>query len=398
MRPFAIQPKPTIVAIILFIGSFLPGHTKAQTTKDTDGTILMEYLQNQQFDMAIQYLQSRSQPGNKKQMAILGYTYYQAGRLPEAIQTYEQLLQLDSSSLTAHQYLGTIYLQKEQAPKAVPHYYQLTQLQPENAAYFKQLAFACYYSKMSDTAFYFLQKAYALNPADMKVSIRLAEEWFEKEAYPKVDSIINGCLTTDSLLTPAIVIAMKSAYQQKHYATVTNLGERLIRAENIHLIAYQYLAAAYYYTKQYKNCVAVNDFLEFRALRHPGILYYAALSLTELKRYEESNALLQTCIDLAKSKSLDEYYTSMSTNFEGLHQYKTAVAHLDTAFYLFHEPMRQYAIGRMYEVNLKNPQTAKTYYKRYLQLAKPEDKAEIAIYKYVKESMSKRPQPSTNKP
>lgn len=361
---------------------------RAQQAPDSiDRTQVIEYFQDQQYEQAVQYLKSRLQPGNNKHLSLLGYAYYQWGRLPEAMNVYQQILQLDSNHLQALQNLGAIYLQQENARAAIPYYRQLTTLQPRQAVYFRQLAFACFAAREPDTAFAYLRKAYDLNPHDSRVVARLGEEWVDRKEYARADSVLNAYLITDSLQTSVIVPAIKSAYFQKGYARAIALGQRLLRHQAVSLTAYMYVAAACYNTKAYRECINVYEFLNRRNLANEGIMYYAAISCTALKDYTRSNELLQVCIDMAKSKSLDDYYSAMSANYEGTRSYKKALACLDTAYYLFHQPLRQYSMGRIHDQHLQSPAAARRHYERYLKQAQPADKDELSIYRYVQQKV-----------
>jgi hypothetical protein len=72
----------------------------------------------------------------------------------------------------------------------------------------------------------------------------------------------------------------------------------------------------------------------------------------------------------------------MSVNYEAQHVFGKATACLDTAYYLFHAPLRQYSIGRIYDYHLQNMAAAQRHYKRYLLLARIKDD-DPAISRYV---------------
>lgn len=354
-----------------------------------DRAQVMEYLQNQQFEAAISYLQPRVTENDIQQQALLAYTFYLAGKTKDAITGYEKVLTLDSNNITAHQYLASISMQMESPLPAIAHYRQIIRQQPTNATTWKQLSFACFAAQQPDTGFVYLQKAYALNPSDPKVTARLGEELIEKKQYPVADSILRNYLATDSTQPAVIMTAVRSAWFLKNYTRCTNLGAQLMRMNIISPNTFSIVAAAWYTLKQYPECININEYLQANRAQSETIMYYAALSYTELKNYTASNELLQTCIDLATSKSLDSYYSGKSVNYEGLSQYKTAVANLDTAYYLFHQPLRQYSIGRIYEVHLRNKPIATRYYKRYMQLGNPANPQEAGVYKYLRSYVEK---------
>ena len=354
-----------------------------------DRTLLMEYLQNQQYESAISYLRPKVQDNNVAQLSLLAYTYYLSGKMKDAMTQYERVLQLDSNNVPAHQYLAGMCMQMESPLPAVLHYREIIRLQPNNANAYKQGSFACFAAQQPDTGFAWLQKAYALNPADPKVTARLGEEWIEREQYTLADSILRSFLQKDSLQPTVIMTAVRAAWFLKDYTRCTTLGTQLMDMSIISPNTFSFVTAAWYMLKKYKQCIAVHEYLVANRAQSENIMYYAALAYTELKNYDASNELLTTCIDLATSKSLDSYYTGKSANYEGLHQYKSAMATLDTAYYLFHKPLRQYSIGRIYDVRLKNKPQALLYYKRFMKTADTADPKEADIYKYLRSYVEK---------
>ncbi|MGO4294096.1 hypothetical protein [Chitinophaga sp. RAB17] len=361
----------------------------AMGQQSIDRTQLMEYLQNQQYESAISYLQPRVNENDIPQLSLLAYTYYLSGKTKDAVRKYEKVLQLDSNNVVAHQYLASIWMQMESPLPAILHYQAIIRLQPTNANAYKQLSFACFAAQQPDTGFLWLQKAYVLNPADPKVTARLGEEWIDRQHYTTADSILRSFLQSDSLQPQVIMTAVRSAWFMKDYKRCTTLGNQLMNMHNLSPNTFSFVSAAWYTLKQYQQCIAIYEYLRASNAQSENIMYYAAMAYTELKNYTASNDLLQLCIDLATSKSMDSYYSGKSANYEGLRQYKSAVAHLDTAYYLFHQPLHQYRIGRIYEVNLKNKQQATVYYKRFMKTGNPTDPKEADIYKYLRSYVEK---------
>jgi tetratricopeptide (TPR) repeat protein len=350
---------------------------------------VMEYLQDQQYDEAIAYLRPAVDSNDARQQALLAYTYYQAGKIPEAVTVYQKVLQLDSNHLTAHQSLATINMQQDHPLTAVEHYKKVVMLRPQSAIAWKQLSLAAFNAMQQDSGFAWLNKAYTLNPYDPKVVSRLAEEWIEKKRFGMADTLINTFLAKDSSSAIVLMTGTRTSYLLKDYNRTLISGEKLKQLNIASPNTFIYVAAAAFNLKKYKDCIAVYDYLNARNAGSENIIYYAAMAYTQLKEYTKSNELLQICINMAKSVSLDNYYTGMSVNYEALGLYKPAVASLDTAYYMFHQPLKQYSIGRIYDAHLKNEAMATRYYKRYIQLYKGETAEEKEIYNYLKTRIQK---------
>ncbi|PWV48915.1 tetratricopeptide repeat protein [Chitinophaga sp. S165] len=350
---------------------------------------VMEYMQDQQYDEAIAYLRPAIDSNDAQQVALLAYACYQAGKLPEAVTSYERVLQLDSNHLTAHQYLALINMQQDRPLMAVEHYKRVTMLRPQSAVAWKQLGLAAFTAMQQDSGFAWLNRSYTLNAFDAKVVSRLAEEWIERKRSGMADTLINTFLAKDSSSAVILMTGARTAYLLTDYARTLTFGEKLKQLNIASPNTFIYVSAAAYNLKKYQDCISVYEYLTARNAGSENIIYYAAMAYTQLKKHKESNELLLTCINMAKSASLDNYYTGMSVNYEALGQYKPAIATLDTAYYMFHQPLKQYSIGRIYDARLKNEAMATRYYKRYIQLYKGETAEEKEIYNYLKTRIQK---------
>lgn len=347
---------------------------------------VMQFLQEQDYPRAIAYQQAHLDTNNIKQLSLLAYTYYQAGNDNDALKTYQKVLTLDSTNVSAHQYVANICLAKHADILAIPHLRCIATLRPQNSVAVRQLSFTLLNNGQSEEGFALLLKAYEMNPNDPKTVNRLADERIGQEMYTSADSILNAYLQKDSSQYYIIGTALRCQYYLKNYQNCMTLGKYLMAHEVVMPGAMSFLIAASFSLKDYQFCVDINAYMENRNSPSEQIMYYAALAYTKLKKYPESNQLLNTCISLARSKNLPDYYAAMASNDEGLKLYKPAIASMDTAYYLSGEPMHLYSIGRMYDVNMKNETAAKRYYKRYLQEGDSTDKQEAMIYKYLKET------------
>ncbi|CAL1518448.1 tetratricopeptide repeat protein [Chitinophaga sp. MM2321] len=361
----------------------------AYTQSTVDRNKVIEYLQDQQYEEAIAYLRPAINDKDAREVALLAYTFYLSGKIAEAADNYEKVLQLDSNHIPAHQYLASIRMQQNEYQPALVHYQRIVQLRPQNAAAWKQLSFAAFTAQQSDSGFAWLNKTYALNPADPKVVSRLAEEWLERKNFALADSLVKVYLAVDSLQKDVLMTAARTSFFKKEYPRTMAIGEQLKAQGVASPNTFIYIVAACYTLKKYTDCISFYEYLLLSNTASESITYYTALAYTALKKYTESNELLHICIDLAKSSSLENYYSSASVNYENLQQFKPAVACLDTAYYLSHRPIRQYSIGRIYETGYKNEAAAMKYYKRYMRLYKPGSPEEKDIYQYLKTRVKK---------
>lgn len=360
-----------------------------QAQSSIDRNQVMDYLQEQQYDQMISYLQPVANSIGPKDLALLAYAYHQSGRLKDAVLTYEHILSLDSNAIAARQNLAGIQMQQNQHQKALLNYKHLLQLRPGNPFLWKQLSSAAYALGQADSGLIWLNRAYQLNPVDERVVEKLAEHWIAKKEYEVADSVIGAYLQSDSLNATMLQLAVKTAYLRKNYKRAAQLGGLLRMQQVVSPAAFTYVTAACYQLKRYKDCIAVYEYLDQNKVSSENITYYAALACTGLGEFKRSNALLQDCITMAKSDMLEIYYHCTSQNYESLKQYKPALASLDTSYYLSHRILRLYSMGRIQEMSLSNMPAAMKFYKRYVQLYKEGDPDEKVIYDYLKVRLKK---------
>ncbi len=358
-----------------------------QAQDNVDKGLIMDYLQEQQYDKIIQYMEGSIKPQYPNGLAILANAYYQSGQLALAERNYNRVLEKDSNHIQALQNLGNIARQQKQPRMTLQYFEKLVALRPDNANYYKQLSQVCDQLKLEDSAFNYIQTAYSLNPKDAGIVTSLASVLMSRKLYPRADSVLKHYYSFDSTHATVIAQLVRLSYLRDSMKTATVYGERLLNMGVVDQTTCIYMGVAYYRLRQYDNCISVYDrLMPLNGGAAPEtLIYYTGLSYAEKRNYEKSNELLQTCIDLAKSKALDNYYAAIADNFEKMKKFRTAIAYYDTSYYLFRDPMRQYGIARIYDQYLQNPQKAKKYYQQYVQDAKPETKDEMSIHTYVKE-------------
>ena len=158
------------------------------------------------------------------------------------------------------------------------------------------------------------------------------------------------------------------------------------------LTTFTQVTLSYYNLKLYKDCIRVCDFLTEKGMAGENVFYYAAKSYAKLHEFDKSNELLQTCLELAISKTAEYYFHALGENCEEVKQFKKAITYYDTAYYLFKDPLMLYNCGRIQDEYLKNYNGAKKYYSKYVALAKPQSLGEKKAYDYIRKKYYKKNQ------
>lgn len=377
---------------ILFICS-----SRAQPLRDTgkppvalkpwapDRNIVMDFFQNQQFGEAIDYLQPAftSDSNNINTLSWLGYATYMNDDKPASERYNTRIFQLDSNNISALSYLVT--LNKEDAyVMAMDYTARLIRLQPNKPLWWRTMGDLFRRSNEIDSAIIYHRHAYELAPADYKNAAALADALIEKRLYPQADSVLDAGLARDSMNLSLLKSRIHSAYLSQDYAAAIVPGER-IKQQNVAILnALTWLTLSYYNLKKYPECVSTCEYMLSNGLDVESIYYYESKAYARMKEYKKSNDLLAICLNKAISRTAEWYYNDLGSNDEELKDYKAAVAHYDTAYYLFREPLMLYNCGRIAETKLKNKTLAGKYYKLYLTAAHPASEEEKKAYRYVR--------------
>jgi tetratricopeptide (TPR) repeat protein len=91
-----------------------------------------------------------------------------------------------------------------------------------------------------------------------------------------------------------------------------------------------------------------------------------ALSYRELKDYDKAALYAQKTIDEAISDHTPLYYASLAGIYEAKNQYNDALTAYKRGLTFGQSNIICYRLGLLYDLNLKQPKNAVTYYQLYL--------------------------------
>lgn len=346
---------------------------------------VMDFFQDQQFDDAIAYLSPvlKADSDNMPVLTYAGYAYYMQDNEAGATACYHRMLGIDSSSITALHYL-VLLLQNSEPAEALDHANRLLGLQPSKAVWWRTVGELWRRKQHPDSALSYLQRAYTLAPTDMKTIADLGGVLIDGRAYGAADSVLDFGLAKDSLNVSLLKLRVQGAYLSKHYTEALVPGERLLTLQEPAVNALEWLSLSYYNLKQYPDCIRVCEGMQDLGLDIEAVYYYESRAEAKLQHYAESDSLLRKALGKAISKTAEWYYDDLGDNYESTHEYRKALAHYDTAFFLFKDPLVLYTCGRICETELRDNVRARQYYRKYLALAKPESEDEKKAYRYVR--------------
>lgn len=383
----------------VLLASFVLSTAQSQPIRDTgkppkktihpwtpDKNIVMDYFQNQQFADAIDYLTPalEADSSNITILSWMGYANYMNDNKSAAEQQYLNIFRLDSNNISALSYL--LNLNKDEAHViAMGYAARLISLQPNKALWWRTMGDLYHRSNELDSAIFYHRQAYTLAPTDPKNAAALADILIEKKLYPQADSILDAGLALDSMNLSLLKSRIHSAYLEQDYAAAIVPGER-IKQQNVSILnALTWLTLSYYNLKKYPECVSTCEYMLSNGLDGESIYYYESRAYAKMKEYKKSNDLLAICLNKAISHTAEWYLTAIADNDEALKDYKGTLTHLDTAYYLFKDPLMLYNCGRIAETKLNDNTLARKYFTLYLTTAHPTSPEEKKAYAYVRQ-------------
>jgi protein O-mannosyl-transferase len=157
----------------------------------------------------------------------LGLTYFQQGRLDEAIRQYQKVLQSDPNEIDALNNLGSALLQQGRTDEAIASYQKVLARAPDSAAAHNALALAYVQQGRMDEAVAHLQKALASRPDYVEAHYNLGNTFLQQGR------------TGEAIAEFQKALASRPDYAEAH----NNLGNAFVRAGQMDNAIVQYQEA-----------------------------------------------------------------------------------------------------------------------------------------------------------
>ncbi|WP_426480068.1 tetratricopeptide repeat protein [Chryseobacterium sp. R2ACT005] len=335
----------------------------AQSAK-IDTEKLLEYYETQRYADAAKYLQS-IYPGDTqdvKALSQIAYCHMMAGKLPEAERNYIKINTIQPNSLPTLFSLASINSRRGNVTNAKAYLQQIIQLDSLNFNAYKQLAT---YADTPETKLNYLKKASSLNSTDPDVAYDLSLTYSGLKQYQPAYDVLKTAIASDTENFTLQQALLPVANQLAKYPEVIEIGEKLLKNHaDVNVI--NDMGQAYFYVKDYQKCVSLYKMLEVMGVQNEGTLYFMTLSYRELKDYNNAAIYAQKTIDEAVSDHTTLYYAALAGIYEAKNQYNDAVTAYKRGLTFGTSNIIYYRLGLLYDLNLKQPKNAVTYYQMYL--------------------------------
>ncbi|PWN62802.1 hypothetical protein C1634_008480 [Chryseobacterium viscerum] len=344
---------------------FLLGFNKitAQSAK-IDSEKLLEYYETQRYADAAQYLQN-IYPGDTqdiKALSQIAYCNMMAGKLPEAEKNYQKINTIQPNNLPTLFSLASINSRRGNASNAKGYLQQIIQLDSLNFSAYKQLAA---YADTPESKLNYLKKANILNITDPDVAYDLSLTYSGLKQFKPAYDVLKTAIASDTENFTLQQALLPIANQLSKYPEVIEIGEKLLK-NHADVNVMNDMGQAYFYVKDYQKCISLYKTLEDMGVQNEGTLYFMALSYRELKDYNNAAIYAQKTIDEAISDHTTLYYAALAGIYEAKNQYNDAVTAYKRGLTFGASNIIYYRLGLLYDLNLKQPKNAVTYYQMYL--------------------------------
>ena len=140
----------------------------------------------EQWDSESRAIDRSSQPADIYNQQ--GESFWEQGRVSEAIRAYEKALLWNSSYAPAYHNLGVIWLEQGQTELAIANLEQAIRLDPLNAISYQKLCYALHHQKQLVGAIQKCQQALSLDPSliEVKLYLQEAQRLLAQLRYPQV--------------------------------------------------------------------------------------------------------------------------------------------------------------------------------------------------------------------
>ncbi|QIY90244.1 tetratricopeptide repeat protein [Chryseobacterium gallinarum] len=363
-----------LIALISFL------NMTAQSAK-IDSEKLLEYYETQRYADAARYLQSiyTEDTQDIKGLSQIAYCQLMAGKLSDAEKSYLKINTLQPDNLSTLFSLAGINSKRGNAFKAKSYLQQIIQLDTNNFSAYKQLAA---YEDTSEAKLKLLTKANTLNATDPDVAYDLSMVYRELRQYQQAYDVLKTAISADMENFSLQQAQLPLANQLGKYSEVVETGERLLKINADPNIINE-LGQAYFYLKDYQKCINLYTTLEEQGVQNEGTLYYMALSYRELKDYNKAALYAQKTIDEAISDHTTLYYAALAGIYEAENKYNDAITAYKRGLTFGPSNIIYYRLGLLYDINLKQPKNAVSYYQLYLK-NKPDQEKENEQISYAK--------------
>lgn len=325
---------------------------------------LLEFYQTQRYAEAASYLSSIYPPetNDVKALAQIAYCNMMAGKLVDAEKNYQKINQLQPQQFAVLFSLANINSRRGNKKSASDYLLQVVAIDSNNFSAYKRLAD---YTDSTGLKTQYLQKANKLNATDADVAFDLAFIHRTQKNYQPAYDVLKVAIAADTSNMILQQALLPVANQLKKYNEVIVTGEKLLKTGADGNVVMD-VGKAYFFLKNYKKAIGFFQMLERMSMQNESVFYYMSLSYREMKNYEMAVKYAKLTIDESISPNITAYYNMLGGIYDEKQQLTLAANTYKKGLSYNANKNIYYRLGLLYDLKLKQPKQANTYYNLFL--------------------------------
>ncbi len=335
-----------------------------------DASSINDLMQKGQFAQALSLLEKLN-IGDSTTNDLLekqAFCNYKLGRLNEAKELYNSVLQKNPQSVGLLLQLATIYEKDFNLSEAFKSYAQLYKIDSLNTFYIKELARISVRMEKADKAISFLEKAIKLDNNDLESLTSLANLYLNIPKDDLAEPLIKRAFESDSSSIKTRHLRSRLAYRSSDFKGVIREIEFTMALGDSSSYYQRLLGTSYYHDNQSSKSIATFKRLitvgEDKENVRAG-LGYALLKSTENDRMilHESLQNFNEARNLGMSDYLEDYEIASAEAYTKLGDIDIAIRKLGR---LLHRPKAVFLTAEIYDKKKNDKEMALLFYQEYI--------------------------------
>lgn len=372
-----------LFSLLIFIDTFTNCIGQDDFTSDPDSALIRgdEYLRQFQYGKASRqfYECVRSDNTNISFINKLAYCYYQLGNNVDAKIYYTRSLQLDSSNIRAHIYLGAIAERVSEFAQAANHYESLIEIDSTIAHYQKLKAKVEMKLGQPIRAFRHYLKALEINPTDIETIGELSKIYLQSDDLESAKYMIHRGLKLDQTNKTLRYLQTNVAFKQDSFDQVITIMEKILEEGDTVNHYQKLLAMSYLEMEQYED--ARYHLVRLTKNEKPNELTYYRLAQAYdgLDSTTQSIQAYEIAIGIGISNNVGAYYKNIGILQGELNQLRSSMRAFKEAYHFTGRPDDLFFWARSQDKYYADKSIALRNYQKYLQSSGPKNE-ELSQY------------------
>ena len=366
------------IRILLFNGKFEELLTATQNPEMPD-SMRAELLHYRGYafnelsrpDSALHYFRQalEGDPTNLSYKKTLGKVCHSQGRTREAIMLFEEVLKVDPLDHESRLELAALYMLRKEYLKSLEFYMLLIESDSLNYFLFKQAGICYMETGQHESALYFFERAFDLNPADIYLTRQIVNFYISDDKLDKAIHAIHTGMGNDTTHAELLSLRGYLWFLKENPSRAIRDLEASVLWDSNSVFTYKYLGLAFLQQNRWDEA----RMALLRAYKMDSLDITIIFSLGSACRWsdfkEEATSYYLRAILLLQSslKVMKNAHTELAEIYTELDQFENALAYYEGSLsYDTRDNFINYKMAQVYDYYLNRKVIAIKYYEKYL--------------------------------